>query len=80
MALVGKETMQRKSCNLGLDDRCRDQNGQIRKKNGSTTVGSLRDVYGPDFAAGVRSDARLRTLLRATGTNSLSEFRKKFGS
>lgn len=72
--------MQGKACHPGLDDRCRDQNGQIRKKNGSTTVGTLRDIYGPDFAAGVRSDAHLRTLLRGTGTSSLSEFRKKFES
>ncbi len=69
-----------KACKTGLDERCRDQNGQVRKKNGSTTVGTLRGIYGPNFAPGVRSDAHLRTLLSATGANSLSELRKKFRS
>jgi hypothetical protein len=69
--------MAKKHCNEGLDDRCRDRNGQIRAKNGSTLVRTLRDTYGEDFAPGVRSDMKLDTLLERTGTQSLTELLKK---
>lgn len=65
-----------KNCNNGLDDRCRDQNGEIRRKNGSTRIGTLRDIYGPNFAPGSRSDKKLDTLLDQTGSDSLSDYRK----
>lgn len=61
----------------GLDGRQRDVDGEIRRKRGDTKVGTLRKEYGEDFAAGVRSDARLDTVLKRTGANSLSEFLKK---
>ena len=63
----------KKQCNGGLDDRCRDLDGTIRRKRGDTLVGTLRDTYGDDFAQGVRSDMRLDTLLDRTGTGSLNE-------
>jgi hypothetical protein len=69
--------MSKKHCNEGLDDRCRDRNGQIRAKNGSTLVRTLRDTYGEEFAPGVRSDMKLDTLLERTGTQSLTELLKK---
>jgi hypothetical protein len=69
--------MSKKHCDEGLDDRCRDQNGQIRAKNGSTLVRTLRDTYGNDFARGIRSDMKLDTLLERTGTQSLTELLKK---
>ena len=47
------------SCNEGLDDRCRDQDGEIRRKRGDTLVGTLRKTYGPDFAPGVLRWSRL---------------------
>jgi hypothetical protein len=59
-------------CNRGLDDRCRDVNGEIRRKNGATRVGTLRKTYGEDFAPGVRSDMKLDTLLDREGVTSLS--------
>jgi hypothetical protein len=65
-----------KHCNNGLDDRCRDQNGQIREKNGNTRIDTLREIYGDNFAAGLRGDAHLRTLLDRTGANSLSDYLK----
>jgi hypothetical protein len=65
-----------KHCEPGLDDRCRDRDGEIRQKRGDTRVGTLRDTYGPDFAPGVRSDTRLDTLRERTG-KSLSEMIKK---
>ena len=61
-------------CETGLDDRCRDAEGEIRRKRGDTLVGTLRDEYGPKFAPGVRSDMRLDTLLDRTGAASLSDF------
>jgi hypothetical protein len=68
--------MGKKHCNTGLDDRCRDRDGEIRQKRGDTRVGTLRDTYGPDFAPGVRSDTRLDTLRERTG-RSLTEIVKK---
>ena len=61
----------------GLDDRCRDNNGEIRHKNGATRVGTLRQTYGDRFAPGVRSDMKLDTLLDRTGSKSLSQLLKK---
>ena len=61
-------------CETGLDDRCRDADGEIRRKRGDTLVGTLRDEYGPNFAPGIRSDMRLDTLLDRTGAASLSDF------
>jgi hypothetical protein len=61
-------------CETGLDDRCRDADGEIRRKRGDTLVGTLREEYGPNFAPGVRSDMRLDTLLERSGATSLTEF------
>ena len=58
----------------GLDDRHRDNSGQTREMNGNTRIDTLRETYGDDFAAGIRGDAHLRTLLDRTGDNSLSEY------
>jgi hypothetical protein len=60
----------------GLDGRQRDENGQIREKRGDTQVGTLRKEYGPGFAEGYRSDARLSTVREAEG-KSLSGLLKK---
>jgi hypothetical protein len=64
-----------KECPTGLDDRRRDQNGEIRQKRGDTLVGTLRKTYGDDFAPGVRSDMRLDTLRDRMG-GSLSKIIK----
>jgi hypothetical protein len=66
-----------KNCRPGLDDRCRDSNGEIRHKNGATRVVTLRQTYGDKFAAGARSDMKLDTLLSRTGARSLSQLVKK---
>jgi hypothetical protein len=42
--------MSNEHCKPGLDDRCRDQNGEIRHKRSDTLVGTLRKEYGEDFA------------------------------
>lgn len=59
-----------------LDNRHRDNSGQIREKNSNTRIDTLRDIYGPDFAPGMRGDAHLGTLLDRTGFDSLSEYLK----
>lgn len=66
-----------KDGNHGLDDRCRDLDGEIRHKRGDTLVGTLRKTYGPDFAPGIRSDTRLDTLRKRVGAESLSKLLKK---
>jgi hypothetical protein len=66
-----------KNCRDGLDNRCRDNDGEIRHKNGATRVGTLRQTYGDNFAPGVRSDMKLDTLLERTGAKSLSHLLKK---
>lgn len=63
-------------CNTGLDERCRDNDGEIRQKRGDTLVRTLRETYGPNFAPGVRSDARLDTLRERSGGESLSRLVK----
>ena len=62
-----------KHCHTGLDHRCRDNDGEIRRKNGNTRVDTLRQTYGAHFAQGVRGDMKLDTLLERTGSESLSE-------
>jgi hypothetical protein len=62
-----------RSCNVGLDSRCQDEDGEIRRKRGDTLVGTLRDTYGEDFAAGYRADTKLETLLDREGVTSLSQ-------
>jgi hypothetical protein len=68
--------MSNNHCDKGLDDRCRDRDGEIRQKRGDTRVETLRGIYGPDFAQGVRSDTRLDTLRERTG-KSLTQMIKK---
>ena len=63
-----------KQCNTGLDERCRDEDGSIRRKRGDTLVGTLREEYGEHFGPGARSDMRLDTLLDRVGAESLSEY------
>lgn len=60
----------------GLDGRARDNDGEIRRKNGNTRVDTLRETYGEDFAPGVRGDMHLETLLDRTGAKSLSDYLK----
>jgi hypothetical protein len=61
----------------GLDQRHRDADGEISRKHGNTQIGTLRQTYGSDFAAGRRSDMRLSTLLDQSGAPSLSQLLKR---
>jgi hypothetical protein len=66
-------------CNSGLDDRCRDRDGSTRQKRGDTLVGTLRQIYGENFALGRRSDLRLDTLLQEQNAHSLTELLERRG-
>jgi len=68
--------MAKNHCDVGLDDRCRDDDGEIRQKRGDTLVKTLRKTYGPDFAPGVRGDTTLKTLRERAGGESLSKLVK----
>ena len=65
-----------KNCDVGLDNRCRDNNGEIRRKRGDTEIGTLRNEYGDGFAPGYRNDTRLDTFLDREGYDSLSDYLK----
>jgi hypothetical protein len=68
--------MSKSPCHHGLDNRCRDQNGEIRHKNGSTRVATLRETYGQRFVEGRRGDMKLETLLDRSNSKSLSDYLK----
>jgi hypothetical protein len=70
---LGTKTMAKQP---GLDGRHRDANGQTSRKHGNTLVRTLRDTYGEGFAPGIRSDAKLSTVLDRAGANSLSDLLK----
>jgi hypothetical protein len=61
----------------GLDDRMRDAHGEIRQKRRDTLVRTLREEYGPKFAAGYRADAQLGTVLDQEGLDSLHQLLNK---
>ena len=66
-----------RQCETGLDQRCRDNDGSIRRKRRDTLIRTLRRGYGDDFAPGARGDMRLGTLLQEANVDSLSEYRRK---
>src|SRR5271163_4204677 len=70
-------TMSKKGCETGLDNRCRDNDGEIRHKRSDTLVRTLRDTYGDEFAKGYRSDAQLGTVLKGENADTLSELLKR---
>lgn len=61
----------------GLDGRMRDHDGEIRKKRSDTLIRTVRDEYGDDVAPGYRADAKLGTVLKREGLNSLHQLLKK---
>jgi hypothetical protein len=69
--------MSKKHCDNGLDNRCRDGDGEIRHKRSDTLVRTLRGTYGDDFANDYRSDAKLGTVLKNENAATLSAFLKR---
>jgi hypothetical protein len=68
--------MARNNCDVGLDERCRDQDGGIRRKRSDTLVRTLRHEYGEGFAPGIRGDTKPGNLLGRSGAGSLSDYLK----
>ena len=68
--------MAKNHCDVGLDERCRDNDGEIRQKRGDTLIKTVRKTYGLDFATGVRGDTKLDTLRERAGGESLSKLVK----
>ena len=60
----------------GLDNRMRDADGEIRRKRSDTLVRTLRDEYGEGVAARYRGDAKLGTVLKKEGLESLDDLIK----
>lgn len=60
-----------------LDNRHRDRDGTIDRKHGNTRVDTLRETYGENFAADIRGDAKLETLLDRENCSSLSEYLRR---
>jgi uncharacterized protein (DUF4415 family) len=60
-----------------LDNRHRDQNGEIHQRRGDPLVGTLRSNYGKDFAQGVRSDMRLDTPRHKKGGSRTKAVKRK---
>ena len=69
--------MTKKSFPKGLDNRMRDQNGEIRQKRSDTEVGTLRKTYGPQSAKDYRADTHLGTVLEREGVATLDQLLKK---
>jgi hypothetical protein len=68
--------MSKDHCSDGLDGRCRDADGEIRRKRSGTLVGTLRREYGDDFASHFRCDTKLGRVLKETNSDSLSDYLK----
>lgn len=50
---------------------------RISQKHGNTKVDTLRQTYGGNFAVGIRSDAKLSTVLQRASVGSLSQYLKQ---
>jgi len=55
----------------------RDHDGTIREKRSDTLVRTLRKEYGEDFVPDFRADAKLGTVLKKRGLESLDQLLKK---
>jgi len=62
---------------VGLDNRTRDNDGEIRQKRSDTQVKTLRKEYGEDFAKGHRGDTTLGTILKDNKVDTLRQYLKK---
>jgi hypothetical protein len=59
-----------------LDNRHHDKNGQISRKHGSTTISTLRKIYGKSFAAGFPDTETLGNTLDVLNETSLSQLHR----
>jgi hypothetical protein len=58
---------------MSIDDRHRDKNGEISRKQGNTLVSTLRRIYGQSFAAGESESAKLSDVLAKLHETSLTQ-------
>ena len=57
----------------GLHGRHRDKNGEISRKHGNTLIGTLRKIYGHDFAQGSADNEKLSDVLEKLDEHSLTQ-------
>src|SRR5437868_10749367 len=60
----------------GLDNRHRNNDGEISGKHGHMLLGTLRKVYGQSFAAGYPETDKLSEVLLKLNETSLSQLRR----
>jgi len=61
---------------MAIDTRHRDKNGEISWKHGNTVIRTLRNTYGPGFAAGCADNAKLSDVLARLDESSLSHLHR----
>jgi hypothetical protein len=69
-------TMESSMSKAGLDNRHRNQDGEINHKHGNTPIGTLRKIYGMAFAAGYPATEKLSDVLHQLNETSLSQLRR----
>jgi hypothetical protein len=69
-------TMESSMSKAGLDNRHRNKDGEISHKHGNTLIGTLRKVYGQNFAAGYPEAEKLGEVLLQLNQTSLSQLRR----
>src|SRR6267142_4687422 len=69
-------TMESSMSKAGLDDRHRNNDGEISHKHGNTLIGTLRKVYGQSFAAGYPEAEKLSEVLLQLNQTSVSQLRR----
>ncbi|KRQ93505.1 hypothetical protein [Bradyrhizobium valentinum] len=62
----------------GLDNRHRNQDGEISQKHGAVLIGTLRKIYGQGFAAGYPATEKLSDILANLNETSLSQLRRDY--
>jgi len=64
--------------NAGLDNRHRNHDCEISHKHGTTTVQTLRKIYGQSYAAGHPETKTLSEVLPQLNETSLSQLRRDY--
>jgi hypothetical protein len=62
----------------GLDNRHRNQEGEISHKHGNTLIRTLRKLYGQSFAAGYPEAEKLSEVLLQLNQTSVSQLRRDY--
>jgi hypothetical protein len=57
---------------MAIDDRHRDNNGEISRKHGDTLIRTLRRTYGPPFAKDCADDEKLSDVLHKLDDPSMT--------